>query len=378
MSASDKRIVEVSAESSLASPREALAQALEAVLGKLIAAGAAPPHLTAMTWSGPDPAAIHPSNRAIDQERRMVFAGFRPPLAIRRSQDALIHVEARAAVPLQPPPADPVYRNYGVMELGRQMSPRNQVPDMGALFRQWTADGTRARARHRGLDISYGPQRDQLLDLYRPDGVSRPPVWVFIHGGYWQASNKEQHAQICDGMLKAGFAVANIEYGLAPETPLAAILGQIREALHFLVREADNLDIDAADMHVAGHSAGGYLAAMCACDEGMPPVRSAHLLSGIFDLESLVPIPFGPILGLTDNEIARRLSPCRLKPRHNARIGVAVGGLESDEFKRQSEEQARLWGAPKSLVVDGMHHFNLIDGLNGGVLLDQQIALARG
>ena len=378
MSASDKRILEVRAESALKSPAQALAQALEGVLAKLVGAGGAPAHLTSMAWSGPDPAAIHPSRRVIDQVRRMVLAGFRPKLTIGKSGDDVIRVEARAEVPLAPPPPSPVYRDYGVAELTRQMNPRSQVPDMGALFRQWTADGASARARHRALDISYGAHRDQVFDLYRPDGKSRPPAWVFIHGGYWQASNKDQHAQFCDGMLRAGFAVANLEYGLAPETPLEAIVGHIREAMQFLVREADNLDIDAGNIHVAGHSAGGYLAAMCACDDGMPPIRSAHLLSGIFDLESLVPIPFGPILGLTNNDIARRRSPCNLKPRHNARIAVAVGANESDEFRRQSAEQARLWSAPKSLVVDGMHHFNLIDGLNSGILLDQQIGLTKG
>lgn len=377
MSASEARVIEVEGAAPGASPETGLTQALEAALAELVKAGGGPPHLTAMHWSGPDPAAIHPSRKIIDHQWRLVFAGFRPSPTISRSSDGQIRVRATARIPTSPPPATPVFRDYGVMDLAREMSPRNQVPDMGAMFRMWTKDGAAAQAKHAGLDIAYGAHPDQRLDLYRPAGTARPPVFVFIHGGYWQASSKEQHAQFFDGMLKAGFAVANIEYGLAPETPLEAIVGQIREALHFLVREADRLDIDPGAIHVAGHSAGGYLSAMCACDEGMPPIRSAHLLSGIFDLEALRPIPMGPVLGLTSSEIAQRLSPNRRKPRPGTRIAVAVGGNESNEFKRQSAEMAELWNAGPSLVVAGRHHFDLLDDLNGGALLDQQLRLAR-
>lgn len=140
------------------------------------------------------------------------------------------------------------------------MSPRNQTPDMLAVFRDWTRDGAAARAGHNALDIAYDTHRDCVLDIYKPPGgVDRPPVFVFIHGGYWQAASKDQHAQVCAGMLANGFAVANIDYPLAPETPLALIVEHVRDALNFLVREQDNLGIDAGNLHVSGHSAGGHL-----------------------------------------------------------------------------------------------------------------------
>ena len=231
----------------------------------------------------------------------------------------------------------------------------------------------RLRARSTAaLDIAYGAHRDCTLDVYRPHGgVEKPPVFVFIHGGYWQAASKDQHAQVCAGMLQNGFAVANVDYPLAPETPLSRIVGHVRDALNFLVREQDNLGIDANDMHVSGHSAGGHLAAMMACDPYAPPLRSVLLLSGIFDVRALAPIPMGPVLGLNDAATIEALSPVRLAPKPGTRIGVALGALESDEFKRQSAEIAAKWNAiAPPLQLAGAHHFNLIDGLNGGPLLD--------
>lgn len=376
-SASDTSIVEVFAEAGHDDPVFALGEALNSLLGKLVAAGCGPHHLTAMTWEYKRPEVLHPGRREVDRAWREVFAGFRPPLQVRAGQGRAVRVSAQARRPAAPPPDTPVFRNYSAAELARQMSPRNQVPDMLAVFRQWTRDGAAARSKHSGLDIAYSDHRDAVLDLYKPGDVARPPVWVFIHGGYWQAASKDQHAQICEGMLQAGFAVANIDYPLAPETPLIRIAGYVRDALRFLVREQDNLGVDASNLHVAGHSAGGHLAATMASDPSAPPLRSALLLSGIFDVAALRPIPMGPVLGLSDTRMVEDLSPVKRRLRNGVRIGVSLGGLESDEFKRQSTEIAQAWNAPAPLLVEGAHHFNLIDGLNDGPLLDLALSIAR-
>jgi arylformamidase len=377
-SVSEPRTVEVEA-SCAGNDVGALARALVAAGGKLAQAGAAPPHMSEMIWRAPDPSALHPARRSVDLARREAFAGFRPPLRVERIVTNEVQVVLRARVSAPAPDDAPVFQGYTRAQLAAQMSPRAQVPDMSAVFAKWTADGAAARARMSGgLDIAYGPHRDQVLDLYRPEGVMRPPVWVFIHGGYWQASTKDQHAQFCEGMVEAGYAVANIDYGLAPETPLARIVEQVRAALWFIVREADNLSIDASRLHVSGHSAGGHLAAFMACDPLAPPLASAHPLSGVLYLESLMRLPMGKILGVTSMDDVAALSPDRMRPRAGVRLAFAVGGDESDEFKRQSVDRARAWGAPAPLIAPGANHFTLPEGLRGGALLDQAKALCAG
>ena len=356
----------------------ALSAALTQALAALMKEGGAPAHLTQMTWSAPDPAAIHPSRRAVDYAWREVFAGFRPPLRLAPSPTSETIVRAQARIPRAPASGAPVFQGYSLAELARQMSPRAQVPDIGAMFAQWSREGGAARARFGGLDIAYGAHRDECLDLYRPAGATRAPVWVFIHGGYWRATSKDQYAQFCAPMVEAGFAVANIDYPLAPETPLRDIVRSVRAALWFLVREADALGLDAAALHVAGHSAGGHLAAFMAADAEAPALASAHILSGVVDLESVFHIPMGPVLGLGALAQAHALSPLHMRPRAGVRIAAAVGGAESDEFKRQAQEIARAWGAPAPLVAPGANHFNLLDGFLGGDLLAQALTLCRG
>lgn len=363
MSASENEIV---ARSLATDPVEALRDTLSEILAGLVAAGCGPHHLTGMDWESADPAAFHLSRHTVELAYREVFAGFRPPIRLRSGTEPGLTIRARHTSP-QPLPEIEV-EGYPLRELGRQYSPRLQA-DMTALFRQWSKDGSAFRAGHAGLDLAYGPGRFETLDLYRPAGVRRAPIFVFIHGGYWQASDKLQHAQFSQGLLDAGFAVAQPNYGLAPDTPLEASIAQTVAALNFLVREADVLGLDPAQLHLSGHSAGAHLAAMALCDPAAPPVASALLLSGLYDLKPLGHLPIGRLLGLDDAERAVRLSPLGQPGPAGTRLGFAVGQGETDAFKRQSARLAAAWQAPEPLICPG-HHFSMLEGLNGGALLD--------
>lgn len=370
MSASESEIV---ARSLASDPIEALRDTLSEILAGLVSAGCGPHHLTGMEWEAADPAAFHLARHTVELAYREVFAGFRPPVQLRPGAEPGLTIRARHAMP-QPLP-DIEIDGYTLRELGRQYSPRLQA-DMTALFRQWSREGAAFRAGHAGLDLAYGPGRFETLDLYRPAGVGRAPIFVFIHGGYWQASDKVQHAQFSQGLLDAGFAVAQPNYGLAPDTPLEASIAQTVTALNFLVREADALGLDPAQLHLSGHSAGGHLAAMVLCDPAAPPVASALLLSGLYDLRPLGHLPIGRLLGLDDGERALRLSPLGQPRPTGTRLAFAVGESESEAFKRQSATFATAWQAPEPLICPG-HHFSMLAGLNGGALLDLALRTAE-
>jgi arylformamidase len=353
---------------------EAMRDALDAIGKQLAPAGSGPQGLISMEWSAPDPAAFHPSRQAVDLVCREAFAGFTPPIVLKRGEGAFV-VKAVARV-LPKPSTDIVYRDYDRMALARQYAPRLQA-DFRQVCGAWGAQSAAFARQHRGLELYYGPGRFETLDLFYPAHVKRPPLWVFFHGGYWQAMDKNLHAHFAEGMLKAGFAVAMVNYGLAPQTSLEIILDQCRAALQFLVREADVLGVDASRLHIAGHSAGGQIVAMLAADEAAPPIKSVLPLSGVFDLEPLSVIPMGPVLGLNDQARIRALSPLYKKPRASLKIGVAVGGAESEEFLRQSHDYASTWKTGEVLVLPGANHFTLLDGLNDGPLLALARALAE-
>jgi arylformamidase len=374
MSASEAKHVTLAARSDRSDAPEAVREAMGLILRQLVTAGGAPAHLAHMTWTAADPAAFHPSRRAIDLACREYAGGFQPPVTLRRGGQGLA-IEAQALIP--PPREGAVWRHFSAAEMAREYNPRLQVPDPAKVFADWRRDGEAFRSTQAALDLTYGSAPSSLLDLYRPTDIAKPPVFVFIHGGFWQVFDKSANAHFTDGLLKAGYAVANLDHELCAPATIAGVVAQVRSALHFLVREADNLGIDGSALHVTGHSAGGHLAAMAAVDSEAPPIRSVVPLSGLFDLEPIAHLPMGRILGLTDASTIARLSPQKLKPRAGMRIGVAVGGAESAEFRRQSRELAQAWGGAFHLAED-RNHFDILDDFRGGALLDFTLKIARG
>jgi acetyl esterase/lipase len=98
-------------------------------------------------------------------------------------------------------------------------------------------------------------------DVHRPAAEANGRVVVWIHGG----ALINGHRQGIDGrlqkqLLNAGYTIVSIDYRLAPETKLPAILEDVRDAFDWLRGEGSRqLKLDTARIAVAGGSAGGYL-----------------------------------------------------------------------------------------------------------------------
>ncbi|MBI3737053.1 alpha/beta hydrolase [Candidatus Sumerlaeota bacterium] len=103
------------------------------------------------------------------------------------------------------------------------------------------------------------------LDIHGGNpGRAAKPVLVFIHGG---ALIMGHRGQIADEQLQlylsAGYAVASIDYRLAPETKLAEIIQDLKDAFAWIRAEGRAKEgLDAERIGVVGHSAGGYLTLM--------------------------------------------------------------------------------------------------------------------
>jgi arylformamidase len=369
--------------------------ALTRVAGELVKAGAGPHHLVHMTWYVTERGWLD-DRRRVDRAYREVFAGFRPGLTVvsvptLRPQGAVIEVQALATVP---PPADAtvkVYRGYGPAELIFQYSPRMGVPNHLEIMARWRLSEADFRRTRRSVDdIAFGNSEAERLDLFMPPGAKNPPLHVFIHGGYWQAMDKGDCAQFVAGMPKSGIAAAVLNYGLCPDVTLAEIVEQMRRALAFLWRSAERYGYDANRIQVAGHSAGGHLAAMMAATDwpayakDLPAdlVKSTVLVSGLFDLEPLMHLPHGKIVGLPDFDTARRLSPAFMSPPAHLRVLAIAGGAESREFLRQTEILAEAW-RPKvksmeHVVIPEHDHFVVIEPVADGPYTAKAVALATG
>lgn len=99
-------------------------------------------------------------------------------------------------------------------------------------------------------------------DVYRAGKGNDPtPVLIWIHGGALIIGDRAGIiGPFRDRLLKAGITVVSIDYRLAPETKLPAILADVRDACRWVREEGPKqFNIDPAKIAVAGASAGGYL-----------------------------------------------------------------------------------------------------------------------
>jgi acetyl esterase/lipase len=91
--------------------------------------------------------------------------------------------------------------------------------------------------------------------------ADRPrPTLIWIHGGALILGNRDGSNPLFAPLLEAGFAIVSIDYRLAPETKLPAILEDVQDACGWVREKGPELfKADPGKIVVAGGSAGGYL-----------------------------------------------------------------------------------------------------------------------
>lgn len=227
----------------------------------------------------------------------------------------------------------------------------------------WTARSDAFRRAHRGtIDLRYGGGARQRLDVFAC-GAPGAPTLAYVHGGYWQANDKEPYAFLGEGLLPAGFNLALVEYTLAPEARLARIVEEIRAAVAWLIAHSRELGGDPRRVFVAGHSAGGHLTAAAMADGR---VAGGLAISGIYDLEPIRLSYLNEKLRLDRDEVERN-SPLRHLPTRATPLVVAVGMSELPELIRQSDEYWRAWQGSglegRYLALEGHDHFSILEEL---------------
>ncbi len=270
-----------------------------------------------------------------------------------------------------------------------QYNTRAGIPEHPQILRYWTEASEAARARLTGrLDLRYGKGQGETLDLFpaaQPPRGPGAPLLVYIHGGFWRALDKRDHSFIAAPFVEAGVSVVLPNYALAPAVSIEHIVMQLVRAIVWIWREADTLGIDRQRIAVAGHSAGGHLAAMLmACrwreiERRMPaqPLRGALALSGLYELEPLRHAPFlAPDLKLTGAS-ALQLSPAWMRAPAGPLLAL-VGGDESEEFQRQNTLIRERWGesvVPVCETVPGRNHMNVLHDLADPAARAHQLVL---
>lgn len=151
---------------------------------------------------------------------------------------------------------------------------------------------------HRG--ITYGDHERHAFDVFLPDGVSAPPVVLFVHGGAFVSGHRNRSEQIYSNVLyylaRHGIAGINIGYRLANHATFPAATEDIATVVAWAHEHAAEYGWDPTRIFLMGHSAGAAHAGSYAYDPRFRPADGTKLagmivVSGRVRIDNLLENP---------------------------------------------------------------------------------------
>lgn len=253
---------------------------------------------------------------------------------------------------------------------------RAAVTDFAQYLERWGRQSKTARDElDCDLDVAYGDHPMEKVDIFRAEGRSRA-LLMFIHGGYWRSLDKRDHSFIANEFVKLGVTVAMPNYALCPSVKLEEIVRQMLKATAWAYRTASRYGASGNTLYLAGHSAGGHLAAMMLAAQwprygvDLPDqiVQGGLAISGVYDLTEIVKVPSINADVRLDEAAALRASPAFMPPATAASLYLTVGEREIDGFHYQHELLKKRWSSviAEDIPCPGDNHFSILETFADG------------
>jgi len=191
------------------------------------------------------------------------------------------------------------------------------------------------------------------LDMCLPRNHREAPLVVFIHGGAFMAGDRRDYASAGSALAEEDVAVAVPSYRLYPEADARGAASDVAAAIAWLLRHGSVYGLDTSVI-LAGHSAGGRIAALLATHEPyltslrarFHAVRGAFVLAGAYDVRDLSDEPAdwkrieGRIFGETAAERAlacgTRDDPGACPPAHFFARRLTKAGIDCSALEVQA------------------------------------------
>lgn len=255
----------------------------------------------------------------------------------------------------------------------REYNNRVLFPNHPEVMARWADKSARTRSSMICyLDREYGESAGEMLDIF-PARKGDGTCMMFIHGGFWRAMDKQDFSFLAPALVDSGISLVAVNYDLCPHVSIEAIVKQMLRASGWLWKHAEDYGMDQDRLYVAGHSAGGHLAAMMMAalwpvyDGELPRdlYKGALAISGVYDLRPIVQVDWLNGDLKLDEASALKVSPAFLPPATRAPVVTAVGAKESSEFKRQDALLGARWksAVTADVIVPGADHFTIVDEL---------------
>jgi len=123
----------------------------------------------------------------------------------------------------------------------------------------------------KNINYCSADDRKLLLDVFYPKQRSsnKRIAVIIVHGGGWRTGNKTLHYAMAQRLAALGYVCFTPEYRLSTEALYPAGVYDIKSTIRWVRKNAAKYNIDENKIAVAGHSAGGELAAMMGATNGI-------------------------------------------------------------------------------------------------------------
>ncbi len=262
-----------------------------------------------------------------------------------------------------------IWLDYTQEQLDYNYDQRALILNFQEYFDRYDADSKRARATTNcRLNVSYGPSKDETLDIF-PTKKARAPIVVFIHGGAWTRQSKDVVSYPAEHFVPVGVNYVAINFGLVPAVSLDEQVRQARASIAWVYRNAASFGADPEQLYVVGHSSGAHVTGMTIVTDwdkefGLPRnvIKGAMSYSGMYELEPVRLSARNEYLHL-DAAAVDRNSSIRHIPSDGPPLIIGSGGREHEEFQRQSKVFAEAWRAAglscQEINLPGLNHFDV-------------------
>jgi len=132
--------------------------------------------------------------------------------------------------------------------------------------------------------IVFDAKHDLALDAYSPTDAHDAPIVVFFYGGSWSEGKRHWYRYVGDALADKGVVVLIPDYRKYPDVHFPAFMHDAARAVAWARDHAGEFGGDPRHIFLMGHSAGGQIAALLACDKryladvGMKPRDLAGMI----------------------------------------------------------------------------------------------------
>src|SRR6516162_3064876 len=165
---------------------------------------------------------------------------------------------------------------------------RAAVDRIGAFL----GEGSIPLRHERDLSLP-GPQGQVPCRLYLPDGVERPQLLIYAHGGgFVQGSLPSWDAMLRGLVRQSSVAALSVDYRLSPEHRFPVAFEEMVAMVRLAAHEGAEFGIDPTRLAVGGDSAGANLAlaaALAVRDAGQRELGFMLLIYGCFSTDTESP-----------------------------------------------------------------------------------------